>query len=142
MSKTVNKVPNIKINCNTLAKSVTSIYDLVEKGKWNYYYDDDLDQLYITPITGITKDFSLISVDQEFSVYIDDKSNVGGVMISYFRSNLSNHDNLFKQYKQIFTKKIDGGKTIPENKKTEIKDLTLSKIFELEKSVLNNSCLA
>lgn len=138
MSKTLNKIPQVQIDQYTIAQGVSNIYDLVKIGSLIYFYDDELDQLYITPKKGITKGYNLISVNQEMSVYINNKSKFGGVMISYFNSNLTSHDDLFKKYKQIFTRKVNGGKTIPSQNKEQIKNLTLSIMAELEKSVLNN----
>jgi hypothetical protein len=138
MSKTIKKIPKIEINNILLAKNVANLYDLVKSEKWRYFYDDDLDQLYITPKEGVKKNFNLVSVSQELSVYLDNSSNLGGVMISYFVSNLTNHDDLFEPFKKIFTKQFDGGKTIPKSNKESINNLTTAIISELEKSVLNN----
>ena len=133
----------ININKDTLAKDISCLYDRIKNGVWSYFYDKELDSLYITPKEGIKGKFDLLSVNPEMYVYVDKNSNLGGVMISYFKSNLTNHDELFKQFKTVFTKKEDGGMTIPKSDKHNIKDLTQTIICELEKSVFQSSnCLA
>jgi hypothetical protein len=105
----------INLDLTKLSKQIASLESISKKKKWKFYYDADLDNLYLTPDV-VKKNCVLYSVNDEFSVYVDKNSNVGGVFVEYFKSNLSSHDIRFKEFKNIFTTTVDGTKTVSEKK--------------------------
>lgn len=91
---------NIKLNYKKIASQITSIHEIAKKGSWIPYYDEELDEFYMAP-ESIDGKYFLQEIGKEFLVYVDEKSNVGGVFIEYFQNNLSSHDAKFKPFKKI-----------------------------------------
>ena len=105
----------INLDLTKLSKQIASLDTISKKKKWKFYYDADLDNLYLTP-DRVKRDCVLYSVNDEFSVYVDRNSNIGGVFVEYFKSNLSSHDKRFKAFSNLFTLRADGTKTVPQKK--------------------------
>ena len=96
---------------------------------WQLKYDEDLDSLYYSPDT-IPSNFTLFSLNDEFSVFVDENSNVGGVFIEYYKNNLTTHEEKFKPFKRIFLEKANHFTTIP--KKLEEKAILLKEVLKAE----------
>ncbi|RJQ38651.1 hypothetical protein C4559_00910 [Candidatus Microgenomates bacterium] len=105
----------IKLNIKKLSEQVASLEDISKKKKWQFFYDSDLDQLYLTPDV-VKKDCVLYSVNNEFSIYVDKQSNIEGVFVEYFKTNLSSHNSRFKAFNNIFTVETNGLETVSEKK--------------------------
>jgi len=106
----------ITLDYNKIQNQIASIDEIARNKKWGLYYDEDLDSLYFSPAK-IASNYSLFSVNNEYSVYVDKKSNVGGVLVEYYKSNKSSHDKRYKELADIFSKKVtDDIKTVPDNK--------------------------
>jgi len=119
----------LKINYNKIGQQIAEIEKIAKEKKWEFFYDEDVDNLYYAP-KKITKEFSLFSVSNEFSIYVDEESNVGGVFIEYYKSNLGSHEKAFKPYINVFTKSVENGKTVPKSKKE--KAIQLSETIKAE----------
>lgn len=133
---------NLNINIKKLTEQIASIDTISKEKNWSFYYDMEMDSLYFSP-NKINKKYSLYSLTNEFSVYIDKESNFGGIFIEYYKSNMTSHDQKFKKFREIFTKKIDENyRTTP--KKEEDNVILLSEVLkaellsELIKSKTNN----
>lgn len=118
---------NYTIDLKKLQKQIANIESISRTNKWKYKYDEDLDSLYYSPNT-IKKGFSLLSVNDEFSVFINKKSEIGGIFVEYFNSNLSSHTYKFKQFKLVFTNHM---KKLPK-KKLEEKEEILTGVLKGE----------
>lgn len=119
----------IRIDSSKLQTQIANIGEIARHNKWRYHYNSQLDTLSFSPLS-IKKPFTLVSIGKEMSIYVDKKSNLGGVFIEYYKSNLTEHDKRFKSFKNIFTQKIDSEKTIPTAKKE--KALILSELIKAE----------
>lgn len=106
----------IKVNKDKILNQLTHLERLAVEGGWVYNYDSDLDSLYYSP-PEISKGFFLYSVGNEFSLYVNGNSRIGGVFIEYYSKNLASHEAEFKPFKSVFTKKYDGFTTIPDSDK-------------------------
>src|SRR6266478_2539106 len=96
----------IKINTKKLSKQVADIDTLSKDNNWSYRYDRNLDTLYYSS-TSAKDGYILFSVNDELSIYIDSDSNLGGIFIEYYQTNLASHDEKFIPFAKIFTKKIN-----------------------------------
>lgn len=105
----------IDLDLTKLSKQVASLDTISKKKKWKFFYDSELDNLYLTPNL-VKKDCVLYSVNDEFSVYVDKDSNIGGVFVQYFKTNLGSHDSRFKQFNDLFTVSNDGLETVSQKK--------------------------
>ncbi|MCX6783901.1 MAG: hypothetical protein NT141_02430 [candidate division WWE3 bacterium] len=105
----------IKIDYKKIGGQIAEIQKIASSKKWLFFYDNDLDSLYYSP-KKIKPEFSLLSLSNEFSIYVDGQSNIGGVFIEYYKANLGAHEKAFRPFINLFTKKIDNGKTAPVGK--------------------------
>lgn len=112
MQKTIN------INPQKLADQFTRIGDIARDKKWSFLYDGELDSLYYSP-KKMKSDFVLHSLGKEISVFIDRDSNLGGLFVEYYNSNLTTHEDEFKEFSNIFTEKVDHMTTIPKSNSTK-----------------------
>src|SRR5258708_3590647 len=113
----------IKINNKKLIKQIAKLKEIAGKEKWFYLYDKKLDQLSYAPKV-LQSNYVLYSLTDDFTVYIDSQSNLKGLFIEYYSSNLAEHELEFKQFVNAFSEKIDGSSTIPSNKFAEATLLT------------------
>lgn len=113
----------IKIDRQKLTKQIASLKQIAKKEKWVYLYDKVLDQLSYIPKM-IKSNYVLYSLTNEFSVYVDKNSNLKGIFVEYYRSNLATHDKEFKEFMSLFRKKIDDTVTIPSKESTSVNILT------------------
>lgn len=105
---------SITLNLKKIEKQVADLENLSKQKGWEYYYDGELDTLYYS-IKKIDSSYSLFSLRNEFSLYVDKDSNLGGVFIEYYKSNLASHDQKFKPFARLFTFKTDHGKTVSKS---------------------------
>lgn len=91
-----------KINLKKLQQQIADIETISKKNGWSFVYNEDLDHLYFSP-REIPKGFSLLDVD-DFYVFVDEESNLGGIFIEYYKANLSSHEKEFKPFKNLFDK--------------------------------------
>jgi hypothetical protein len=115
----------ITLDTQKLLQQIAQINKLAKEKGWEFYYDSQLDSLYYSPET-IESHFSLFSISNEFSVYIDNQSNVGGIFIEYYKNNLASHDDKFKPFVNLFT----NSRQIPQKKKE--KEILLSEVIKAE----------
>jgi hypothetical protein len=120
---------SININIKKVAKQIACIDEIAKKNSWVYSYDEDIDCLYYSP-EKIDESCSLLSLDNEFTMYIDKDSNLEGIFIEYYKSNLASHDEKFKEFANIFTKKNNHVKGVADNKKNKL--LLLSETIKAE----------
>jgi hypothetical protein len=92
------------INIQKVAEQCTDLIGLGNKNNWKFYYDEDCDCLYFTQPKMI-KGLEPLTFKQDFSLFIDRNSNIHGMYIEYFNSNLVKHDKRFKDMQKIFDKK-------------------------------------
>ncbi len=121
-----------------IAKQLASIKNLAKKQSWQFFYDDDLDDLYFSP-KRIPDGFITHSINDEYDIYVDSNSNVGGIFIEYFKSNFITHNNEIKSLKNIFTKKTTNGKTVPEEKQDQAELLSNKITLEILSQVVNSN---
>jgi len=114
----------INLDLKKLAQQVAAIDTISKKDGWSYHYDEELDSLYFSP-RQVANKFTLYFVSDDFSVYVDNKSNLGGIFIEYYKSNLSSHEDKFRPFKTIFTKTMNK----PEFKQ---KKILLSEVLKAE----------
>ncbi len=119
----------ITIDIQKVAQQISLLDKIAERKNWLYSYDEDTDSLYYSP-EKIDNQFSLFALNDEFSVYLDKDSNIGGIFIEYYKANLTSHDDKFAEFKDLFTQKIDHVKTVPKSKKN--KALVLSEVIKAE----------
>jgi hypothetical protein len=117
------------IDLKKLERQVANLDIIAKKKKWTFSYDEELDTFYFSP-KKIASGFSLFSLSDEFSVYVDKNSNFGGIFIEYYKSNMTTHDKKFKPFKNIFTEKSDNLSTISE--KLGEKATLLSEVLKAE----------
>lgn len=115
MRKTIN-LDNSKI-----AVQVANIQNVAKEYDWKYLYDPELDYLYYSPEV-IKPGYVLHAVNDEINIYVNDKSELGGIFIEYYKYNLTSHEPRYKEFANIFTKDVKYGKTIPKSReqKTEM----------------------
>lgn len=113
------------LDFSKLAKQVACIDGISKEKNWSYYYDDELDSLYFSP-KKVGDDFLLFSLTDEFSVFVDKDSNLGGVFIEYYMRNLSSHEEKFKPFKNLFQNKKR------ESKKDKQNVVLLSEVLKAE----------
>lgn len=131
----------IKLDLKKLEKQVADI-DLISKEQnWSYNYDEELDFLYFSP-KQIKNGYNLFSVGNDFSVYVDKNSNLGGVFIEYYRSNLSSHEEKFKPFKNLFIRASESKKDLVIKKKQLSETLKAEILSELVKTNTNTINLA
>ncbi|HVZ67239.1 MAG TPA: hypothetical protein VG917_03165 [Patescibacteria group bacterium] len=92
-----------KLNLNKIVNQVKDLHRIAKENSWVPYYDAQLDEFYFSPKV-IDKKYTMQAIGDEFLVYVDQNSNLGGVYINYFNNNLSSHDPKFKPFKRIFAK--------------------------------------
>ena len=127
MQKTIN-LDNSKI-----ALQVANIQSIAKKNGWKYLYDPELDYLYYAP--GVIKPgYVLHAINDDINIYVNGKSELGGVFIEYYKYNLTSHEPRYKDFANIFTRDVKYGKTIP--KQLEQKTEMLSAI--LKSDILTN----
>ncbi len=95
---------SIKVNTKKLESQIAEIETIATNKNWHFAYDADLDSLSLSP-KQISPEFSLFSLNNEFSMYIDKDSNLGGLFIEYYKTNLTTHDVKFKRFKDLFNNK-------------------------------------
>lgn len=88
------------INYQKVQDQIKSLHSISSKKSWITSYDAELDQFYMSP-KEISSNFTLHSLGEDFLVYLDKNSNIGGIFIEYFRNNLASHDEKFKPFKQL-----------------------------------------
>jgi hypothetical protein len=115
----------ITINIQKLLKQIAEINNLAKEKNWKYSYDSQLDSLYFSP-SKIQPHYSLFSINDELSVYVDRDSNIGGVFIEYYKSNLTSHDEKYKTFANLFTNR----RQLPKNKRA--KETLLSEVIKAE----------
>ena len=97
---------------------MANLKEIAKAKKWSFVYNQELDQLYFSPST-IGKKYVLHTIDDEYNIYVDKRSNVGGIFIEYFKTNLTEHDEKYKEFKNTFSKNVKEGKTVPKSKEKE-----------------------
>ncbi|MCA9371513.1 hypothetical protein KC726_01310 [Candidatus Woesebacteria bacterium] len=109
----------IKLNYNKLQKQLAKMDKIAKENNWIFSYEEDTDSLYFSP-KKIERRFKLHSLNDEMSIYIDNNTNLGGVFIEYYKANLATHEEVFKDFKNVFTKHEEGFLVIAKkNKKKE-----------------------
>jgi len=131
----------IKLDLKKLERQVADIDQISKQQNWSYTYDSELDYLYFSP-KQIENGFSLFSVGDDFSVYVDKESNIGGIFIEYYRSNLSSHEEKFKPFKNLFVKAGEGKKDLVFKRKQLSETLKAELLSELVKTNTNTINLA
>lgn len=121
--------PSIKINTKKLSLQIANMETLSRKNKWSYHYDANLDSLYFSA-KKVEAGYMLFSINNELSIYVDKNSDLGGVFIEYYQSNLASHDDRFKPFAKIFTKKIDNIRTLGDGQKENA--VLLSEVIKAE----------
>ncbi len=109
---------------NQIIKELTA---RAKKQGWIFTFDKDEDVLFYSPEI-IPDKAKLHSVNDEFSVYLDKKSNICGVVLEYCGHNfIKHHDEFTGYFKKLFSggskedeKILDPNKT----KNTEVKSFT------------------
>lgn len=113
------------IDIKKLAEQVADLENISAKNKWTYSYDEELDSLYFSP-KKIDDKFLIFTPNEEIGIYIDDKSNLGGIFIEYYKSNLTSHEEKFKPFKFIFNNKDKS------TKNSRSKQIILSEVIKAE----------
>lgn len=121
----MQKTVNYTINVPKLIHQFSQLKEISNKNNWKYHYDDNSDALYFSPVR-IEDKFTLFSIGDEFHVFVDQKSNLGGIFIEYYNSNLVSHEDVFKQFKDKF---IIG---IEKDRKKQEKKVLLTEVLKAE----------
>lgn len=103
--------------------------------KWSFLYDNELDSLYYSP-KEMGSNYVLHSLGKEISVFVDKDSNLGGLFIEYYKSNLTSHEDGFKVFSNIFTKKTDHMTTVSDDNKSKAAALSAALKGELLSEIL------
>jgi len=103
----------ITLDLDKLKKQIAVLKEIAAREKWIYFYEKMLDHLYFTPET-IKSDHFLYSISDELSVYIDKNSNLKGIFIEYFKTNLISHEKELEGLLRSFKEKRNGSLTIPK----------------------------
>lgn len=122
---------SIKINTKKLSRQVADIESISKKNKWSFLYDPDLDSLYYSA-KEVKNGYSLFSINKELSIYINKDSDLGGVFIEYYQSNLASHDKKFIPFADIFTTKTDSMATVGKSEKQKEDAVLLSEVIKAE----------
>ena len=92
--------PNV--TTETILEAAKLIRCQAEKDRWEITLDRDEGALYFSP-TRIPDDAYLFRVTDEYSVYLDSKNELKGVMIEYYGTNFVKHHEQFEEIsKEIF----------------------------------------
>lgn len=94
----------ININIKKITEQVIKIDSFIDKKKWTYKYDKELDSLYLSP-GRIPSSYTVFSVGDEYSLFVNKSSKLGGIFIEYFKNNLTSHEPKMKIFKRMFDSK-------------------------------------
>lgn len=76
-----------------------------KKENWIVILDRDEDTLFFAP-KRIPREAELFHVNDEFSIYLDSKKQVRGLMVEYYENNFNKHHQTIKELsEEIFTNK-------------------------------------
>lgn len=127
---------SLSLNSDKLLTQLASLDEMAKEHDWKFTYLDDVDQFFYAP--AIIPDNSFIySFNDEYSVYVDKDSNIQGIFVEYFKTNLTEHEKSFKQFFKV-----------AEGKATTTESDLARKAFEYEvlsgfvKSTLSKQSLA
>jgi len=115
------------LNLKKLQKQIALIDTISDQSKWKVSYDEETDSLYFSPDI-IPDGFSLFSVNDDFSVFVNEKSDLGGIFIEYYKSNLTSHDKKFKPFKSFFMKQ----QTNKSKQQLEEKTIQFTEVLKAE----------
>lgn len=116
---------SLKPNLTKLKTQIAQMQDIAKKENWQYLYDQELDTFYFSP-NRVDKEARLFAINDEYSLYLDENSNLKGIFIEYFKSNFLKHEKGFEEFNQVFTKRVKGFLTFPNNEKSKSKGLLLT----------------
>lgn len=89
--------------------------------RWIPTYDKDLDYFSWTK-EDLSDDSKLIKVAHETFLYLDKNGNVEGLAVEYLKNNFVAHNDVFKDFTNLFTVKIDENTFTLDEQKSENKN--------------------
>src|SRR3989344_8817985 len=105
---------------NKFLSLIANISETAKNDNWQAQYDSDLDCFYWTKLN-ISKNSTLKQFLDDFSLYINNKGAIEGLVIEYAKYNFLDHHKEFEPLFGAMTKKLDDTIfTIPKSKEGEI----------------------
>jgi len=105
---------------NKFLSLIANISETAKNDNWQAQYDSDLDCFYWTKIK-ISKNSTLKQFLDDFSLYINNKGAIEGLVIEYAKYNFLGHHKEFEPLFGAMTEKIDNAVYIvPKNKEDKI----------------------
>lgn len=104
-------------NKKELLDIASGLDKFIKKNNWVSRYDADSDSLSITK-PELSSDSRIRYFDDEVALYLNERGNIEGLFIEYFKSNfVEHHKNLDKVVKNIENKKKNNSSMITLQKK-------------------------
>lgn len=94
----------IQLDKDSILAQVARLADIAKKNEWEFDYDENIDTLVYGKKVIPTNSF-LLSIDDELSIYLDEKSTINGYMIEYFTANYAEHNKDLQPAVKIITTK-------------------------------------
>ncbi len=109
------------LNLVKIQSQLTKLNEIVLSKRWQVFIDKSLDNFYFSP-NKIDPKFSLHQWDDDFYIYADSDSNLGGIFVEYFNANLVQHDKAVAPLKQIVKNNIskDGSVKLGKNDRISV----------------------
>lgn len=105
---------------NKFLSLIANISEIAKNENWQAQYDADLDCFYWAK-NKISKNSTLRQFLDDFSLYINNKGAIEGLVIEYAKYNFLDHHKEFEPLFGAMTKKIDDAiYTVPKNKEDKI----------------------
>lgn len=120
------------LNKDKIQSQLTKLNEIALSNRWQVFVDKSLDNFYFSP-TKIDPKYTLHQLDDDFYVYADNDSNLGGVFVEYFNANLVQHDKTVAPLKQIVKKNVTKDGMVKLDKNTRISVANTLAIAMLQK---------
>ncbi|MDP3957154.1 MAG: hypothetical protein Q8Q10_01485 [bacterium] len=101
----------VKLNKHKISDQMMDISELSKKNKWQFEYNEEVDELTFGLDTMPKKSF-LLNINNEINLYVTPDSKVHGMFIEHFANNYIKHNKEFKVVLQVLEKEIVKNKTI------------------------------
>jgi hypothetical protein len=107
------------LNLEKIQSQLTKLNEIAITNKWQVFVDKSIDNFYFSP-NKIDSKFSLHQLDDDFYIYADKDSNLGGIFVEYFNANLVQHDKAVAPLKQIVKNNMGKDGNVKLDKNTRI----------------------